>query len=368
MLAETEKAARNPSLAAYKAVEEWKQWAASRQLDDDHEEAVDIGIVNALEKKQLDPVQRTILEALLKRHTTDASKDDPPLSLVFDRYKSERRPSAKTWREFDRALRGFTETVGDLPVRSIQKEHVRAYKQALLAAVSKRDGKSPVKAQTVQKLLNVLRAVLEWAIREGIVDVNAAHGVSRVASLSSKSDTTDERRMPFTIEQAKDIIAKLPTEGTLRWMWLLSLYQGARVSELAGLRREDVRTVDGVLCLDIRPHAGRSLKTRSSRRVVPVHPVLLEMGFTADLLPFKGTGHYWSKRANKWLRESAGIADARLTLHSCRHSMKDRLRAARVPEAVQRALLGHTRGDVADGYGLGFPVGVLAEELAKVTY
>jgi len=48
--------------------------------------------------------------------------------------------------------------------------------------------------------------------------------------------------------------------------------------------------------------------------------------------------------------------------------MKDRLRAARVPEAVQRALLGHTRGDVADGYGLGFPVGVLAEELAKVTY
>jgi hypothetical protein len=37
MLAEAEKAARNPSLAAYKAMEQWKQWSASRPWDDDHE-------------------------------------------------------------------------------------------------------------------------------------------------------------------------------------------------------------------------------------------------------------------------------------------------------------------------------------------
>src|SRR5262245_25180588 len=33
MLAEAEKAAKNPSVAAYKAVEQWKQWAASRPTD-----------------------------------------------------------------------------------------------------------------------------------------------------------------------------------------------------------------------------------------------------------------------------------------------------------------------------------------------
>jgi hypothetical protein len=79
------------------------------------------------------------------------------------------------------------DTVGDLPVKAIQKEHVGVYKRALLNGISKRDGKSPVEVATVQKLLNVLRAVLEWANREGIVESNVAHGVSRVAALSSKA-------------------------------------------------------------------------------------------------------------------------------------------------------------------------------------
>jgi integrase len=325
--------------------------------------------VTLLERDGLEPHQRTVLEALLKRSSAAGSKDNPPLSLVFDRFKAERRPSAKTWREFDRALRGFVDAVGDLPVRAIQKEHVGVYKRALLTGVSKRDGKSPVKVATVQKLLNVLRAVLEWANREGIVESNHAHGVSRVAALAKKSDTADEdRRMPFSVKQARDIMAKLPTDGPMRWLWLMGLYSGARLSELAGLRREDVRTADGVLCFDIRPHEGRSLKNKSSRRLVPVHPELLAAGFQADVLPFKGTGHYWSKRANGWLREVAKISDPSVSYHSARHTVKDRLRAARMPEQEQRALMGHSSNSVADGYGVGFPVSVLAEAIGRVRY
>ena len=46
MFAETEKEARNPSLAAYTAVERWRQWQAARPYDPDHEDAVDIGILS----------------------------------------------------------------------------------------------------------------------------------------------------------------------------------------------------------------------------------------------------------------------------------------------------------------------------------
>jgi integrase len=373
LFAEAEKAIRNPSVAAYKAVERWKQQAAIQPLTDGHEEGFDYYLTTALEQDEdgsrpLDAIQRATLQALLKRSSPESAKDNPPLSLVFDRYKAERRPSAKTWREFDRALRGFVDTVGDLPVRAIQKEHVRAYKQALLNGISKRDGKSPVKVATVQKLLNVLRAVLEWANREGIVESNVAHGVSRVAALASKADTADERRMPFTVEQVRTIIQKLPAEGPIRWLYLMGLYSGARLSELVGLRREDVRTVDDVLCVDIKPHAGRSLKNKSSRRLVPVHPELLAAGFKADLLPFKGTGHYHSRRVNEWLRKVAKIADPAVSFHSARHLVKDRLRAARVPEAEQRALMGHSSNSVADGYGVGFPVSVLLDAISKVRY
>src|SRR5687767_4063630 len=38
---EAEKAIGNPAVAAYKAVEEWRQWSASRPVDDDDEQTFD---------------------------------------------------------------------------------------------------------------------------------------------------------------------------------------------------------------------------------------------------------------------------------------------------------------------------------------
>jgi hypothetical protein len=43
--------------------------------------------------------------------------------------------------------------------------------------------------------------------------------------------------------------------------------------------------------------------------------------------------------------------------------MKDRLRAAGVPEDIQKALMGHGSRTVADGYGSGYPLKVLLGHL-----
>ncbi len=88
----------------------------------------------------------------------------------------------------------------------------------------------------------------------------------------------------------------------------------------------------------------------------------------ADVLPFKSDAHYYSNRVNPWLREVAKITDPRLSFHSVRHAVKDRVRAARVPEPISRALMGHGSTGVADSYGLGCPMSVLAEEMANVRY
>ena len=69
----------------------------------------------------------------------------------------------------------------------------------------------------------------------------------------------------------------------------------------------------------------------------------------------------------EWL-DSIGFDDPRYVVHSFRHGFKDRLRAAGVPEDVQRALMGHSDGSVASGYGSGFPLSVLREAVSKVTY
>jgi integrase len=369
MFAEAEKAVSNPSVAAYKAVEQWRQQAAAHPIDDDHEQAVDEQIATLLEKNHLDPIQRTVLEALLKRSSAGSDEDNPPLSILADRYYAERKLPPQTQQEWKRVIRLFTESIGaDLPVRSITQGHVRGFKTKLLTTPSEATGR-PMSSATIQKLLSAIRAVLSWGKKQGYLAINPAEDITQLSTKEQRHE--EDRKLPFSIEQAQTVLKaalKDETPTAYRWLWLIGFYTGARIDEIAGLRREDVRKVDGVLCFDIRPHEGRRLKNAASRRVVPVHPALIEAGFAVDLLPFKSSGHYYSKQINPWMRKETSIADRRLTFHSTRHTFKDRLRAARVPEPIQRALMGHGKEDVADGYGIGYPMNVLAEEVAKVRY
>jgi integrase len=335
-------------------------------LTDELERLSNLANVRALTVEE--KAQKRAYEILLRGpQALQEANEGPTLSTVFEQYKTERNPGAGTWMEFQRALDVFVEIVGDLPVRSIRKEHIRTVKATLLATKTKRGAKmSPA---TVQKVLVLISAVLSWANREGITESNvAAGGIGRVASLNGTADTGDKGKRPFTVEQVSEILAKLPDDGPMCWLWLLGLYSGARINEIAGLRKQDIREVDGVLCMVIEPHEGRSLKNRSSRRMIPIHSAIIKAGFTADLLPFPSSGHYYSKRVNPWLRKVVGIADPKLSYHSGRHSFIDACRRAGIPEEVHDALSGHTNGSVSRGYGRGVPVSVLKEAIERIAY
>src|SRR5262249_60833592 len=113
----------------------------------------------------------------------------------------------------------------------------------------------------------------------------------------------------------------------------------------------------------------RDCKSPSPARRVPVHPELICLGFLdfverqraagqVRLFPELTVGKYgsasaqYSKRFGRLLR-SIGITDKRKVLHSARHTVKDRLRAAQVPLDVQNAILGHATGSVGESYGIG---------------
>jgi integrase len=361
-------------------------------LDDDTREAEQAGILDELERLTEQPkagdltseVDRQArikaLRAILARlengnSAADAADvDDVSLSGLFERYKAERKPSKKVWREFDLVQRHCITVFGDLSVRSITKSHIRTLKSALLTMPTskRRQGQeegATLSTSTVVKLLGLLRSVLAWAEREGFIDVNPAHGTARVASTEKKVATVDDekKRRPFTVEEVRDLLSKLPESGPLRWILLLLAYTGARLAEVVGARQQDIGEQDGVTYLNIRPHESRSLKTKASRRRVPIHSELVRLGFTRDVLPFVGSADMWSQKLNRWLR-SNGFADARLVVHSLRHTVKDRLRAARVPEAEQRTILGHAGSGVADSYGQGFPLSVLRDAVNRITY
>jgi integrase len=323
--------------------------------------------------RNLDP--RTVIEIRAKMAAIkallngDAKDHGPLLSAVLDMWRTERRPANKTWLEFRRALDGFTEVCGDLPVQAIKRDHVRAFKTALLESKSRRGKKEraeTIKVATAQKLLATLRSVLEYATREGLIDSNPAHGVYRIAAIQPKA-AVEDRRLPFTLEQVRTIFEKLPTARDIRIQRIvrLAFWTGGRLAELCGLRPGDLREEEGVWYFAIEPHSGRGLKNRSSIRRVPLHPAIQD--FTPDMLK-PVSSHYMGRKVNGWLRKVAGITDPRLTLHSARHSFKDRCRAAGLTEEVHDALTGHSNGSVSRSYGRGVPLTVLAKEITKIQY
>jgi integrase len=59
------------------------------------------------------------------------------------------------------------------------------------------------------------------------------------------------------------------------------------------------------------------------------------------------------------------ITDRKLSMHSLRHRMKDRLRNTGCPEAISKAILGHSENSVAANYGSGYAIEVMREHMEK---
>jgi len=397
--AEAEAALKNPAVRVYKVLQADAEDRLRRPRveatppDEDDpsgstgdEEAEYHAITDSLDKLEgvrtpEAATQRAILEALLKRVSgrTEDTADNPPLSILFDRWRAERKPPAKTWLEWDGTRRRFEQAVGvDLPVRSITKQHVRAFKDALLTSPSKRTGRAMSPA-TVQKLLNALGSVLSWAVRQGYLDVNPAQGVAQVAA---KADPED-RRLPYDADDLKKLFSVRRKNGADHWLPLLALWTGARLEELGQLHVIDIREGERVPYLAIEPGDGKRTKNKSSRRRVPLHPQLVRLGFLQYVERQRKAGERWlfpelrvtsyGSRTAAWSKfwgrhaRELGVLDKRKTFHSFRHGFKDAARAA-VSEEHHDAITGHANGSVGRTYGLGVPLAALAQSMAKVKY
>ena len=159
-----------------------------------------------------------------------SDQDNPPLSQVFEMYKSEKqRLSPKTISDFASNIRRFIELHGDLGVRDITRKHCRQFKEAMirfpvrlpkslsgssLPVILERTGDDPsvprLNSKTVnEKALASLSAVLGWADEQGLRDDNPARGLKIKGGKFSAGS-----RLPYTIEDL-NLIFQFPifTEG-----------------------------------------------------------------------------------------------------------------------------------------------------------
>jgi integrase len=364
-----------------------------RPRTDDELDTETLVILDELEKatdsaaKQPTPMnlaRRDAFQEVLRRldgtWTPEQPEEDEGVSLteLFLRWETETRPPAKTKWEWDKIRQRFTALAlggADLPVKRIERKHLVAFKDALLA-----QDKSPA---TVSKALAAVKSVLSFGVNNGLLQTNAAVGVK--VARKSNGTNGDDRVLPYTVEEARSILeaaSKLTDhERLLPW---IAAYSGMRLQEAGGLRIEDVRQVDGVWCFSIEDTEVRRIKTASSRRLVPVSPVLIE---EAGLLAYRDQqkakaetrlfpdmtadrhgiiGAAYSKWYGRWARKV--VADRRKVFHSWRHLVEDRLRDAGIPEDQRDGILGHSSSRMGRRYGQGFSVAVLLEAVKRIRY
>jgi integrase len=344
------------------------------------------------------------------------------LRAAYEGWLKTQARKKSTQMEFARGIDRFIELHGDLDVTQINRRHVREFRDAAQLVPTGRSGKllkatlpqlvehsrahpdAPrIKAATVNKWLNCLGAVLNWSRKNGLIpdDVPWSDPVSGMRLTEERSN-----RQPWEPEELEALFAspiyregERPVGGkgeAAYWLPLLALFSGARLNELAPLCADDVKldATSGVHFITVieDTDAGRSVKTDSSVRAVPVHSELVRIGFlefvdqvrqsegsSARLFPKLtpgpkgGFGEAFSKWFGRYKRD-LGIDNPSSVFHSFRHGFKDALRAAGVNEDVNDALTGHSGGNsVARGYGwkdmvrrFGFPT--LAAAVEKVEY
>lgn len=140
----------------------------------------------------------------------------------------------------------------------------------------------------------------------------------------------------MTEAEVETVLRKARTESDpmLRWLPFIGAYTGARVSEIGNLEKENIFEHNGHWFIEFDTAGGKSLKTQSSRRRVPIHPALVEEGFL-DFLKVMPPGRLFrgktktdiqvQPRMSEWLRELIPYSQ-RPELqpnHSWRHRWED---------------------------------------------
>lgn len=232
--------------------------------------------------------------------------------------------------------------------------------------------------------LSALKAVFVWAAMNGKIAENPASNITirlgKPPKLREKGFTDEEANALFGAalrHQRGNETAR--TYAAKRWVPWVCAFTGARVGEVAQLRKEDVFRWNGRWVIRITPEAG-PVKTNEAREVV-VHPQIVALGF-AEFVQASDDGYLFLNPATDGsvLGPLQGLKNrlaefARVTVtdpgvapnHGWRHRFKTVGMEVGIPPRILDAIQGQAPRSVADSYG-SVTLKTMAAEIEKLPW
>lgn len=232
-----------------------------------------------------------------------------------------------------------------------------------------------------------VKEFLRYAAREDIIPNSLNEFFDPPVNLNALE------RKPFTSEELRLIFnpKTYPNPHSRRntarfWVPLIALYQGCRLSEITQLDTTDVISHHKVPCFSINDNGNdKAVKTKSSNRIIPIHPQLIKMGFLS-YVQFQSLNHKkklfvekseivsgrYYRAISQWFAryiDDLGIKDPSKVFHSFRHTFATKAIEKRVPTEYQNSLGGWVEQGIGQKiYGKDRDIKIMLEELTKITF
>lgn len=313
--------------------------------------------------------------------------ESPLLSEVWPEFTKWKSWKPKQAKSNQRIYENMLYFLGDVPVSSVTKQHLKgalisiaklplrnksAYRKRPLSELVGMDvpSQDKVSGKYVREHLKMAQSLFNrYLVKEtDLLNSSPTEGL--------KWEYEDARFACLDSSQVRRVLLGSKSKPEwFQWFILLSVYSGARRSEVAGLSVDDFK---------IDADSGRHYfvvlegKTKAARRRIPVHNELLEAGLitwldSVDGLLFpraRDNPNRATELFHTLLSESVSDVGERIVLHSLRHTFITKARSTGVNHTLLQQVVGHekTGAGITDRYTHEFPLSAILCVVDSVSF
>jgi integrase len=307
-------------------------------------------------------------------------------------------------------IRSFVERLRQCPTNAAQRFPGKSLADAIALNKQRDQPYATLSPNTIRDThFAVLRAAFGYAVGEGWLEGSPTDRVKVTGSTKKggqrPSFKEEELSALFDLpvftgcksSAQYGVIGEVILDDHRFWAPLLMLFTGIRPSELGQLAVTDVKLsrIPFISILtefdpndpDDKPFY-MTFKTSNARREVPIHPMLLELGFGAYAVRMAASGNArlfpdwkaskdarklysgarWIRRFNEVFIPACTKRQPKPTFYSFRHTFKVAMATRGIDRAIQNQVLGHANVGMDAYYYDAVSLDELHEQISRVSY